>query len=597
LKNFSTPDPPIPLSSIPTGPGVYRFSDKDEKIIYIGKAKNLKKRVSSYFQKSYSPGNKVSKLVRQIKKIDFSVVESETDALLLENNLIKKYQPKYNALLKDGKTFPFVFVTKEPFSRLFKLRNKSKQRGEYFGPYTSVKAQKLLVEFLLKLFKIRTCSLPLNKANIDSGKFKVCLEYHLGNCLGPCEDLQSEADYQEKISQAKYILKGKWGDVKKYFQARIKEASGKLEYEKAQEFKTYYEKLENFRTKSLVTNLTHERHELITVLKEGGKYYCNNMKVAEGSIVRTKNFIIQNPLDLQTTEILKIAKEHIQSEEGEIFEEILTNIEVLENESESWTVPKRGEKKKLVDLSVKNSKEFYLSRLKVENPVRINPGLLDLKEALGLSSLPKRIECFDNSNIQGANPVASMVCFINGLPAKKEYRHFNIKTVIGPDDFESMREVVRRRYKRVKEEKSEFPDLIVIDGGKGQLNAALLSLKELGLNIQTIGIAKRLEEIYRPEDPFPLLFAKNSQGLKVIQKLRNEAHRFAIEHHRNQRSKEFLRRDILRIKGIGEKTEEKLLRHFKSLAKLKAATKEEVSELVGKSLADRFEEAKKKGAI
>ncbi len=589
--------PPIPLSSIPNEPGVYRFIDSQGKIIYIGKAKDLRKRVSSYFQKSYPKGNKVSKMVDQAENLEYSIVPSETDALLMENNLIKLHQPKYNALLKDGKSFPFVFVTKEPFPRAFKLRNKTKQKGEYYGPYTSVKAQKLLVDFIQKLFKIRTCSLPLNEKNIKAGKFKVCLEYHLGNCLGPCEGLQSEEDYNDNLDQAKRILKGKWGEVKEYFKSRIDESANGLDFEKAQELKTYFEKLESFRERSLVTNLTHEKHEVITLLKEKEKFFCNYLKVSEGSIIKTKNFIIQNPLKLDDKSILEIARNSIETEENESFESILTNIKMENIENNLWHSPQKGEKKNLVLLSLKNCKEFFLSKLKSEKPEKINPGLLELKEALNLKTLPKRIECFDNSNIQGSNPVASMVCFLNGYPAKKEYRHFNVKTVTGPDDFESMREVVGRRYKRVLTEGTELPDLVVIDGGKGQLSSAWFSMKELGLDIPIIGIAKKLEELYKPEDPYPLMIGKKSPALKIIQRLRNEAHRFAINHHRNRRSKSALETGLINISGMGEKTQEKILRHFGSLKQIKEASEEEIVQIIGRSKAKLISEAKKKGVI
>ncbi len=586
------------MNSIPTDPGVYRFIDRDNVIIYIGKAKNLKKRISSYFQKSYTKGNKVAKLVSQTKNLEYSIVPTESDALLLENNLIKRYQPKYNALLKDGKTFPFVFVSTEPYPRVFKLRNRSKVKGEYFGPYTSVKAQKLLVEFIQKLFKIRTCSLPLNEKNIAQGKFKVCLEYHLGNCLGPCEGLQSEKDYRDNILQAKRILKGKWLEVKEYFEQKIQESATNLDFEKAQELKVYFEKLEGFRTRSLVTNLTHEKHEVITLLLEKDRFYCNYLKVSEGSIIKTKNFIVQNPLALSTQEVLEIAKVSIQNEENETFDGVLTNIEMPTSDRSSWIVPKKGEKRHLVDLSLKNCKEFFLSRIKTEKPEKINPGLIELKEALNLKELPKRIECFDNSNIQGYSPVASMVCFINGYPVKNQYRHFNVKTVVGPDDFESMREVVYRRYKRVLEEETELPNLIVIDGGKGQLNAARDALKKLGIDeTPIIGVAKKLEEIYRPEDPLPLLVSKKSPALKLIQRLRNEAHRFAIEHHRNRRSKESLKTGLISVKGLGEKTQELLLQEFKSLKKVKEASPQALEEVVGKAKTRLILEAKKKGDL
>jgi len=574
------------LQKLPKEPGVYKFHNNEQEIIYVGKAKNLKNRVASYFNNSKQHNRKTLRLVKEIAKIEVSIVNTEFDALLLENSLIKELQPKYNILLKDDKSFPYLCITNEPFPRIISTRKKIANRGTYFGPYASVRAMNNVLELIRKLYTLRTCKLNLSKQNIEADKFKICLEYHIGNCKGPCEGKQSPTDYQKDIEQAQEILRGNLNVPKSFFKERMRSASEALSFEEAQKYKDKLLLLERFQTKSLVVNAKLTNIDVCTIISEDSYAFINYFVIKNGSIIVTKTIEIKKKLEEADEEILL----HALIDMRQLYEsdstEILTNIAV-DNISEdfSFIVPQIGDKKKLVTLSQKNALFFKKEKLNQNETSKIKElrVVKQLQADLQLKTVPLRIECFDNSNLQGTNPVASMVHFRNGRPKKSEYRHFHIKTVVGPDDFASMEEVVGRRYKRLKEENSNLPDLVVIDGGKGQLNAAVQALRQLDLygKIPIIGIAKRLEEIYFPGDQFPLHISKKSESLKLLQRLRDEAHRFAITFHRNIRSKQSFTSDLERIPGIGEKTINDLLKYFKSLKKINNASFEELSKVVG----------------
>ncbi|MEN7546438.1 excinuclease ABC subunit UvrC [Rapidithrix thailandica] len=579
------------IEKLPKEPGVYKYLNEEDKIIYVGKAKALKNRVSSYFNKDSSLNRKTRKLVSEIRDIEYVVVDTEYDALLLENNLIKKLQPKYNILLKDDKTYPFICVTNEPFPRIFPTRNIQDKRHRYFGPYASVRIMHAILELFKDLYTLRTCQLSLTEKNIQEGKFKVCLEYHIKNCQGPCEGLQSEADYLEDIRQAVDILKGKISPVKQYFKEKMTHAAGQMDFENAQRYKEKLEALDKFQEKSLVTNPKITDTDVFTIISEENYAYINFIKIINGCINQTKSLEVKKKLGEEDVEILEQVIVDTREQYGKQSQRILTNIDSLEGIQFDVAVvklPKIGDLKKLVELSLKNvmyfKKDRQTARLSRQNANQKNQVLIQLKNDLNLTELPKHIECFDNSNIQGTNPVASMVCFKDGKPAKKEYRHFKIKTVVGPDDFASMHEVVTRRYKRLITEQKPLPDLIVIDGGKGQLNAAYRALQELGIrkDVPVVGIAKRLEEIYYPHDQLPLHIHKKSPALALLQHLRNEAHRFAITFHRDLRSKNSLNTQLEEIPGIGTSTVQKLLTEFKSVKKLKEAAPSEIEQLIGK---------------
>ncbi|MEQ8469984.1 MAG: excinuclease ABC subunit UvrC [Marinoscillum sp.] len=574
--------------SLPSDPGVYKFYDKDNTIVYVGKAKNLSKRVASYFTKASGSNRKTVRLVREIANIEIVIVNSEFDALLLENSLIKENQPKYNILLKDDKSFPSICVTNERFPRLFSTRRIIPSQGTYFGPYTSVKAMNGVLDLLRKLYTIRTCNLNLSKKNIEAGKFKVCLEYHIGNCLGPCENLQTEEDYMEDIESAKHILKGSLSVVKTNYKQLMQEAASALKFEAAQQYKDKLELLDRFQSKSLIVNPKIDNIDVFGVLKDQDKYFINYMKIEHGAIrisetVESKLSLEDEPED----ELLQLILFNLRNKYDSTSEEVITNKIISEWEGLSIIHPKIGDKKKLLDLSLKNSTFFRSERLrkKEENlATSSNQKVLEqLQQDLSLKDLPEHIECFDNSNIQGTNPVSSMVCFKNAKPSKKDYRKYNIKTVIGPDDFASMREVVWRRYNHLKEENLPYPNLIIIDGGKGQLSAACEALKKLELygQIPIIGIAKRLEEIYYPEDEIPIHISKKSTSLKLMQHLRDEAHRFAINFHRQKRSKAAIKSSLDDIKGIGSSTKEILLNEFKSIKRIQEASEEQLTKLIG----------------
>lgn len=583
------------VASLPDSPGVYRYYNKEDVLIYVGKAKSLKKRVSSYFNKQSQYNRKTEKLVSEIHRLEFTLANTEFDALLLENNLIKQNQPKYNILLKDDKTFPYLCILKERFPRIISTRKYIPKQGEYFGPYSSVGSMNSVLELVRQLYSIRTCSLLLSAENIEEKKFKVCLEYHIGNCKGPCEGKQEEQAYLEEIAQARHVLKGNLSIVEDYFADQMKQSAEKLEFEKAAFYKFKLEKLENFQSKSLVVNRKLTDIDVVTIASSETFAYINYLQIKEGSIIFSKNLEIKKKLDESDDEILNLAVEELRTEYHSNNPEVYTNVALsVKSEAFENVVPIIGDKKKLVDLSLKNA--LYLKREREinqeERKTKKNEVLHILQENLRLIQYPKIIECFDNSNFQGTNPVASMVRFVDGKADKKGYRHFNIKTVVGPNDFASMKEIVGRRYKRIMEEQGEYPHLIIVDGGKGQLSSACEALQELGLygKIPIVGIAKRLEEIYYPEDPLPLLISKKSPGLMLIQRIRDEAHRFGITFHRLKRSNSTFVTELENIPGIGKKTADKLLAHFKSFKKIKEATFAELKEVVGDSAAFKIRE-------
>lgn len=581
----------IQLQTLPDNPGIYQFLDKDGKIIYVGKAKNLKKRVSSYFRQHHDNG-KTRVLVKKIHRIDHIVVPTETDALLLENNLIKKYQPRYNVLLKDDKTYPWICIKNERFPRIFTTRNLIKDGSEYFGPYTSMRTVRTLLDLIKDLYKIRTCSYDLSKEKIDQGRYKVCLEYHLGNCLGPCEGYQSHKDYQDQITAVREILKGNFKDSIYRFKDKMNSLAIEMKFEEAQEFKEKIEILENYQSKSTVVNPKINNVDVFSVVSDQEYGYVNFLQISFGSIIRAHTIEMKKKLEESDRELLELAITELRSRFNSLSKEILVPFQVDVVKDVKVSVPKLGDKKRILELSERNAKLYRQERfkqLKITDPDRhVNRIMEQMKKDLRLNVEPRHIECFDNSNIQGTNPVAACVVFKDGKPSKKDYRHFNIKTVEGPDDFASMEEVVHRRYKRLIDQADPLPQLIVIDGGKGQLSSALKSLDRLGLRnkIAIIGIAKRLEEIYYPGDSIPLYLDKKSETLKIIQQLRNEAHRFGITFHRQKRSKSAISSELLQIKGIGEKTATQLLKKFKSVKRIKEATKEEISEQVGAAKAE-----------
>ncbi len=586
---------------LPEKPGVYKFLDKDETIIYVGKAKSLKKRVSSYFTKANLDNRKTYRLVSEIHQIEFVIVSSEFDALLLENNLIKEHQPRYNILLKDDKSFPSICITNERFPRIYSTRRIDHSKGEYFGPYTSVKAMNGVLDLIRKLHKIRTCKYNLSVENVRKKKYKVCLEYHIGNCLGPCEGLQSEEDYLKDIDEARKILKGKIGIVSKSYKEKMQESATNLKYELAQSFKDKLERLEKFQSRSLIVNqkITSTDVFSMTTTEDEKSLFINYMRIENGAIVNSETIEVKKKIEEENEEVFRFSIFDLRKKYNSNNPHILTNIEVEPWEEVDIVVPKIGDKKHLVDLSFKNALYYKKERLSKKS-TQPNEGLLQmLQQDLKLSDLPVHIECFDNSNIQGTNPVASMVCFKNGKPSKSNYRKFNIKTVEGPDDFASMKEVVGRRYSHLKREGISLPNLIVIDGGKGQLGAACDALKELDLygQIPIIGIAKRLEEIYFPEDSIPLYISKKSTSLKLIQQLRDEAHRFAITFHRQKRSKASIESGLDNVKGIGKATREVLMKEFGSIVRLKQSSEKDLINLIGPSKSRTIMEAIKKGDL
>lgn len=579
------------VRNLPNAPGVYQFYDKQNTILYIGKAKNLKSRVSSYFTKGKTESFKTRKLASQIFNIKHIVVESEADALLLENNLIKEFQPKYNILLKDDKTFPWICIKKEPFPRIFSTRKRIKDGSEYFGPYTSALMVKTLLNLVKQLYQIRNCKLNLTEENINSGKFKPCLEYHIGNCKGPCIGEQTVKDYEESIAQIKQILKGNLQQVQDYIFSLMKEFASKQMFEEADKLKQKFELLRNYRSKSTIVNPKINNVEVYSYIEEENLAYVNFLSILNGAIVQSHTVELTRRLDETKEDMLMFAILDIREKVSSNSNKALVPFKMDNLKNLNFTVPKIGDKKSLLELSERNARQYARQkRLLKDNSSfqKKQSGLLEnVKNDLRLKEIPIHIECFDNSNIQGTSPVAACVVFKNGKPAKKEYRLFHIKTVEGANDFASMEEIVYRRYKRLIEEKKELPQLVVIDGGKGQLSAAVSSLKKLNVygEIAILGIAKKLEELYFPGDSIPLYLDKNSRTLKLIQHLRNEAHRFGIEFHRKTRSKSMLKNSLEEISGIGEKTIDKLIKKFGSVDAIKGKTIDELKEVVSKAQA------------
>jgi excinuclease ABC subunit C len=582
----------VQIKSLPNTPGVYQYFDRTEKLLYIGKAKNLKKRVASYFNKNHENG-KTRVLVKKIASIKHIVVETETDALLLENNLIKKYQPKYNVLLKDDKTYPWICIKKEPFPRVFLTRNVYKDGSEYFGPYTAVKTARALLSLIKELYPLRTCAYNLNQENIEGQKYKVCLEFHIKNCKGACEGLQAAEDYEMDVKEIRNILKGHFKSSLKSFEDVMYDFAARSEFEEAHKVKEKIQLLSNYQARSTVVHPSITNVDVFSIVSDESFAYVNFLKIINGAIIQSHTVEIKKKLDEDDKSLLELAIVEIRERFHSNSPEIYTPFKVEIGELFKVTVPKLGDKKRIVELSLRNAKYFRQERFKqiqIVDPDRHTKRIMaQMQKDLRLKEEPRHIECFDNSNIQGTNPVAACVVFKNGKPEKKEYRHFNIKTVIGPDDYSSMEEVVHRRYKRLLDEERALPQLIVIDGGKGQLSSAIKSLEVLGLRgkIAIVGIAKRLEEIYYPGDPIPMYLDKKSESLKIIQQLRNEAHRFGITHHRNKRSKGAIQTDLSNINGIGEKTILAMLKKFRSLKRLKNATFDELEQVIGSDKAHK----------
>lgn len=590
-----SPSLKIELSTMPSEPGVYQFFNKEDKIIYIGKAKNLKKRVSSYFQKNIG-SRKTKNLVKNISEIKHIVVSSESDALLLENSLIKKYQPKYNILLRDDKTYPWIVIKNESFPRVLTTRRVEKDGSEYFGPFTNYKTVRTIMDIFSNLYSLRTCHYDLKEKNVLEKKYKVCLEYHIGNCLGGCEGHQEEKDYNIYISNIRDFLKGNLSSSINYFKNEMKISSKLLHFEKAQAAKEKIERLENYQSKSTVVSSKLNDIDVFSIISDSSHAYVNHLQVAFGRIVRFHNVEIKKKLDETDKELLLMTIVNLRDKFNSKNSTVITNIEFDKILNLKFIFPRAGDNKKLLDLSLRNATQFKIEKLKqvqIVDPERHTNRILNqMKLDLRLNEVPVHIECFDNSNIQGSIPVASCIVFKNCKPSKKDYRHFNIKTVEGPDDYASMEEVVFRRYKRMVEEKSVLPSLIIIDGGKGQLSSSIKALKKLNLEntIAILGIAKRLEEIFYPNDPVPLYLNKKSETLKVIQQMRNEAHRFAITLHRNKRSKQALTSSFDGIPGIGEKTKTALLKRFKSLKNIKETSLELLISEVGESKAKKLKD-------
>ncbi|WP_299152455.1 excinuclease ABC subunit UvrC [uncultured Christiangramia sp.] len=580
----------VQLKTLPNSPGVYQYFDKNGKILYVGKAKNLKKRVTSYFTKRHD-SHRIGVMVKKIHEIKHIVVASETDALLLENNLIKKHQPRFNVMLKDDKTYPWICIKNERFPRVFPTRKLVRDGSEYYGPFTSFKTVNTLLDLIKGLYKLRTCNYDLSEEKIRNEKYKVCLEYHLGNCEGPCEALQPEEEYNRNIEAIRQIVKGNFKDSLQRFRNQMKEHAENMEFEDAQRIKIKIDVLENYQSKSTVVNPRINNVDVFSVVSDEGYGYVNFLQLSHGAIIRSHTIEMKKKLDESDLELLELAIVEIRQRFSSKSTEIYVPFKVDVGEDLKITVPKLGDKKKIVELSQRNAKYFRQERfkqMKIIDPDRhVNRIMAQMKEDLRLSEEPRHIECFDNSNIQGTNPVAACVVFKDGKPSKKDYRKFNIKTVEGPDDFASMEEVVFRRYRRLLNEDEPLPQLIIVDGGKGQLSSGVKALNTLGLRgkIAIIGIAKRLEEIYYPGDSIPLYLDKKSESLKIIQQLRNEAHRFGITFHRNKRSKTALNTELESIAGIGEKTVIELLKNFRSLKRVKEASEKELADVIGASRA------------
>lgn len=581
------------IKQLPDTPGVYKYFDVNDELLYIGKAKSLKKRVSSYFNKQHYENRKTAVMVSKIRRIDFILVDSEVDALLLENSLIKEYQPRFNINLKDDKSYPFLKITKERFPRIFPTRKYVKDGSEYFGPYASLKMMYAMLDLIKQLYPLRTCNLSLTENQIRTGKFKVCLEFHIGNCKGPCEALQSEEDYLQNIDQIRKLLKGNLVESVKYLNKLMLEASANWKFEAAARYKNRIDLLENYQSKSTVVSQTIHDVDVFSICEDDKLAFVNFMKVANGMIIQSFTLEYKKTLDESESEILAYAIAEIRNRYHSVSKEIiLPFLPDLEEKGDlKFTVPKSGDKKKLLELSLKNAK--YHQKEKLEQYEKLNPELKvdrllhQMKSDLRLKEPPAHIECFDNSNFHGSYPVSACVVFKNGKPSKKDYRHFNVREVEGPNDFATMKEILLRRYARLLEQNETLPQLVVVDGGKGQLSSAVEALKELGIygKLAVIGIAKKLEEIYYPEDSVPLLIDKRSETLRIIQQMRDEAHRFGITHHRSRRNKGTIQTELTNIKGIGDETAKLLLANFKSVKKIKQANMPELEAVIGKAKA------------
>ena len=576
----------IQLKSLPEVAGVYQYFDKTDKMLYVGKAKNLKKRVNSYFTKTHA-NRRTSVLVKQIHRIEHIVVDTEMDALLLENSLIKEHQPRYNVMLKDDKTYPWICIKNEPYPRIFTTRKIIRDGSEYYGPYTSMKTVRTLLNLIKSLYPLRSCNYDLKENKIKANKFKVCLDYHLGNCLGPCESKMEQGIYDANIMAIRQIIKGNFKASLSAFEKQMKTFAEALAFEKAQQIKVKIEILKNYQAKSTVVNPKINHADVFALFSDESHAYINYMQIAHGAIVSSHTLDLKKKLDEADTKLLQLAIVELQQRFDSTTKEIYSSHPVALGSSYKILVPQQGDKKKLVELSMQNAKFYRLEQfkqMKIVDPERhIKRIMAQMQADLRLSAHPYHIECFDNSNLQGSNPVAACVVFRNGKPSKKEYRHFSIKSVAGPNDFASMEEVVFRRYKRLLEEDASLPQLIVVDGGKGQLSSAVKSLELLGLRgkIAIVGIAKRLEEIFFPDDPIPLYIDKKSESLKIIQRARDEAHRFGIQLHRKKRSKGGLQSQIDHLPGIGPSTRSQLLRKFKSFKRVQAATEKDLIDLFG----------------
>ena len=590
---MQNPSLELQIQTLPDSPGVYQYYDKDEKLLYVGKAKNLKKRVLSYFNKVHEIG-RTRVMVKKIATVKHIVVTNESDALLLENNLIKKLQPRYNVLLRDDKSYPWICIKKEPFSRIFSTRRMVKDGSEYFGPYTSFKTVHTILDLIKELYPLRTCNYDLTENNIRNGKFKVCLEYHIGNCKGPCEGHESLKNYQEQVNAIREILKGNFKESLRNFKKQMADFAAEMVFEKAQQIKEKIEVLENYQSRSMVANPKITNVDVFSIVSDESAAYINFLQISHGSVIRSFTLELKKKLEETDEELLELGIVELRERFNLTSREVIVPFEVNLGETIKVTVPQLGDKKQILDLSIRNAKFYRIDQLKqmqIVDPDRhTNRIMAQMKKDLRLPAEPRHIECFDNSNIQGTNPVAACVVFKDGKPSKKDYRHFNIKTVEGPNDFASMEEVVYRRYKRLLDENEPLPQLIIIDGGKGQLSSALKSIDALELRgkIAIIGIAKRLEELFYPGDSIPLYLDKKSETLKIIQQLRNEAHRFGITFHRDKRSKNALQTSIETIPGIGEKTMQTLIKHFKSVKRLKEASEKDISAVVGLSKAKKI---------
>lgn len=575
------------LKNIPHKPGVYQYWDSEKQLIYIGKAKDLRNRVASYFNKDTQINAKTRVLVSKIRNITFTIVDTEVDAWLLENSMIKKHQPRYNVMLKDDKTYPWIIIKNENYPRIFWTRRIIKDGSKYLGPYASVSMMHTILGLIKETYALRTCNLNLTRQNIEKGKFKVCLEYQLGNCKGPCQDFQSEADYDQNISEITDVLNGKIGNVVRNLKADLDKAVGELNFELAHRLKRKQDLLENYQSKSTVVNSSITDVDVFSIASEEKYAFVNFLKVMNGTITQTQTIELKKRLDETDEELLSIAITEFRTRYNSTSKEVIVPFNIdLEDEKLKFTVPKLGEKRKLLDLSQKNVMFFKKEKIdqyeKLNPDIRIERLLTQMMKDLRMNTLPRHIECFDNSNFQGKYPVSAIVVFRDAKPSKKDYRFFNVKTVEGPNDFATMEEAVHRRYRRMLEEGTELPQLIIIDGGKGQLSSALKSLRLLGIDKQVtvIGIAKRLEELFYPGDQYPLYLDKRSETLKVIQQLRDEAHRFGITAHRKKRDKGTLATELELIGGIGKTSAEKLLKYFKSVKKIREATETELQEVV-----------------